>query len=295
MRFAGTGAAVLRALLAVLALAVAASVAASVAAPAAAQALQGAYVGLGAADGMRLEIDRDGARFDGALIEADGARRTFEADALGASAETVTAFGGERVYLRVMPEPAGATVVIAPISAEGVLDAGRTRALAFRREGLDAPPQPSRYLPPPTGPTPFFDARAFVDSYPFWPPLSASWAYEAVEPSLRTLIRLYPLVQTDLLWKLCQSPRRTEGLAEALRGQGVVCETVVQALRAAQGSDVFNRYVRDVAAERAELLVALGCAENYARNDARCAASAQDTARRAVSMETAGTVLARYR
>lgn len=277
----------LRVLLAVLALAVAA--------PASAQSLQGGYVGLGAAEGMRLEIERDGERFGGALIEADGARRAFEADALGASAETVTAFGDERVYLRVMPEPAGATVVIAPISADGVLDAGQTRALAFRREGLDAPPQPSRYLPPPSGPTPFFDARAFVDSYPFWPPLAASWGYEAVKPSLRTVIRLYPLVQTDLLWKLCQSPRRTEGLAEALRGQGVACETVSQALRAAQGNDAFNRYVRDVAAERAALLIALGCAENYARNDDRCAASARDTARRAVSMETAGGVLSRYR
>lgn len=157
------------------------------------------------------------------------------------------------------------------------------------------PQQPRRFLPAPTGPVRAFDARAFVESYPFWEPLGALWAYEALEPRHRTVIRLYPLVQTDLLWKLCQSPQRGAGLAEALRGQGVVCADVMNAIAAAQTSGAFDRFKSDVAKERALLVTTLDCGDKYVSHGPGCAEASRETARRAVSMETAATVLRRYR
>jgi len=140
-----------------------------------------------------------------------------------------------------------------------------------------------------------FDARAFVESYPFWEPQGALWAYEALEPRHRTVIRLFALVQADLLWKLCQSPQRGAGLAEALRGQGVVCADVVNAVAAAQAGGAFDRFKANVAQERALLVATLDCGDKYVAHGPGCADAARETARRAVSMETAATVLRRYR
>ncbi|PKP61949.1 MAG: hypothetical protein CVT86_08420, partial [Alphaproteobacteria bacterium HGW-Alphaproteobacteria-8] len=175
---------------------------------AAAAQLGGAYVGLDAAQGYRLEIAPQGEGFSGVLTEPDGARRAFSADRLDDSAEGVVSLSGGDVLLRIAPEAIGARVVVIPFDGARRLDASRTQSLAFLREGVALPEQPTRFLPAPSGPVRAFDARAFVESYPFWEPLGALWAYEALAPRSRTVIRLFALVQTDLLWKLCQSPQR---------------------------------------------------------------------------------------
>jgi hypothetical protein len=150
-------------------------------------------------------------------------------------------------------------------------------------------------MPPPTTPPRAIEPRSFVSSYPFWPPLSVAMAYEALEPRFRSVVKLYPLVQADLLWKLCASPQRTPGIAEALRGQGLGCAEVASAFDAMQRGDGFNRFKRDVAADAAILIDALGCADDLRRTDPACARAGRETAARAVSMETAATVLERYR
>ena len=270
-------------------------VAALQAATALASDLVGRYRGIDAAAGMRLEIEARGRGFRGVLTEADGAARRFEADDLDGLAEAAVTLSEGRALLRLSPAAAGVSVVVAPFGRDDSYDPSRTRALAFLREGLDAPPAPRRFVPAPTRSGAPVEARAFVDSYPFWEPLGAAWGYEGVEPAKRTVIRLFALVQTDLLWKLCQSPERTPGLAEALRGQGVTCQEVIAAIRRAQTAGApFNRFLRDVAAERAVLLQVLDCADGPSAG-AKCRTAAQETARRAVSMETAATTLRRYR
>lgn len=257
--------------------------------------LDGAYLGLGAAEGWRLEIATEGDAYAVTLTEPDGARRAFGADRLGDGAEGVAMLSSGEALLRIAPQAVGVQVVAIPFDGVRTLDAGRTQTLAFRRADVALPQQPRRFLPAPTGPVRAFDARAFVESYPFWEPQGALWAYEALEPRHRTVVRLFPLVQTDLLWKLCQSPQRGAGLAEALRGQGVVCADVVDAIAAAQAGGAFDRFKADVAKERALLVETLDCGDSYVAHGPNCPKAAQETARRAVSMETAATVLRRYR
>ncbi len=275
--------------------ALALALAAALAAPATASDLVGRFRGIDAAEGMRLEIEARGRGFRGVLTEVDGAARRFEADSLDGAAEAAVTLNEGRALLRLSPAAAGVSVVIAPFGEDDSFDPGRSRALAFLREGLESPPPPKRFVAAPTRAGAPVEARAFVDSYPFWEPLGAAWGYEGVEPAKRTVIRLFALVQADLLWKLCQSPERTAGLAEALRGQGVTCPDVIQAVRRAQAAGApFNRFTRDVAAERALLLKVLDCADGPAAG-AECRRVAQETASRAVSMETAATALRRYR
>jgi hypothetical protein len=257
--------------------------------------LQGVYLGIGAAAGMRVELSATSDGYSGAFTDVDGVKRPFTAYRLDDTAETTMSLAEGPVFMRVSPEPIGARVVIVPFDAEGRLVVPQTRALAFLREGIDAPAVPERFIPAPTGPVRAMEARAFVSSYPFWEPAAAAWGYAAVEPRFRTVIRLFPLVQTDLLWKLCQGSARAEGLAEALRGQGVTCADVTGAIRAAQAGPTFDRFKRDVAAERAMLLTALGCADDLTRTQQDCSRAGAETARRALSMETAATVLSRYR
>ena len=261
----------------------------------AAAELGGRYVGVDAAEGMSIEIAEGGGGFRGSITDKSGRAAPFEAERLQGRAQGVADFGAFRALVSIRPEPIGALAVITPLDAEGRPEVDQTRALPFLREGVERPEAPVRYRPAPERPARAFDARAFAASYPFWPAQGAAYAYEGVEPRLRTVIRLFPLVQTDLLWKLCQAPEPTPGLAEALRGQNVTCAEVLGSMRAAQAGEGFDRFKRDVAAERETLMQALDCANDYTGTDRACEAAGAETARRALSMETAATVLSRYR
>ncbi|TVQ55880.1 MAG: hypothetical protein EA355_08775 [Rhodobacteraceae bacterium] len=257
--------------------------------------LPGVYIGVGEAQGMRVEMSADGAGLQGAITLGDGERRTFRAERAGETAEAAIETGDGSLWLHFAREAVGVVVTVIPFDAEGALRADRAQALAFVREGVALPDAPERFLPPPTAPVRVIDARAFVSSYPFWPPMAAAWGWEGVEPRFRSVIRMFPLIQADILWTLCRAPQRTAGLGEALDGQGVTCEQVVSAVRQMQVSGAFDRFKRDVAQERRVLMTVLGCARDLTRQRPECARAGAETAKRAISMETAATALARYR
>ena len=253
----------------------------------------GRYVGLGAAQGATLALDPRGAEaFDGVIDLGEGPV-AFRAEKVGETAEADLTIGETRVFLRVVEAAAGVVATLAPIDAEGRLRADRTSAYAFIPEGTPLPDFPARFLPEPSRPPRVLDAEAFVASYPFWSPQGAAWGYEAVAPRYRTVIRLFPEVQTDLLRKICRSPERTAGIAEALRGQGVTCRDVLGALP--EGGAATRRFADAVEAERALLMRALDCATDLTRTNPDCAAAGRETARRAASTDTVATVLRRYR
>jgi hypothetical protein len=255
----------------------------------------GRYEGLDDARGMTLLIEADRDRARGTLTMTDGRKIDFRGEIVGDTVEATFTDGGVRVYLRAVTEPIGVRMVTVPMDEDNQLRVDRTRAYAFLREGVSLPERPSRYMPPPTRQPRAIEPRAFVASYPFWPPLSVAMAYEALEPRFRSVVKLYPLVQADLLWKLCASPERTPGIAEALRGQGLSCNEVLQSFTQMQRTGTFDRFKRDVATASDALITTLGCADDLRRLEQACKDAARETARRAVSMETAATVLARYR
>jgi hypothetical protein len=270
-------------------------IAAALFALAAAAQLSGGYFGIGAAEGMRLTIEPGGSGARGALTGSDGVRRPFEASRVDDGFEAMLEGPEGRTLIRVLPAAAGARVVLAPVDEAGVMDAGRMAALAFLRDGTELPRQPTRFLPAPTRPVQAFDARSFVDSYPYWEAQGAALAYDAVAPRYRAVIRMFPLVQADILFRLCALNPRPPAVAEALRGQGVTCDSVMSARSRLTSGGGSARFVDAVEAERVILLQALGCADDLLRRKPECARLSDEIARRAVSMETVGTALARYR
>ena len=254
----------------------------------------GRYIGIGDAEGMTLALsDASGARLDGVIALRDGQPRSFQGERVGGVVEGALRLGGEAAFVQIIEDGAGVAVRITPVDSAGMLPPERAAAYAFVPEGTVIPNLPDRYLPEPRTPPAAVDAEAYVASYPFWTPQGAAWGYEAVAERYRTVIRLYPMVQTDLLWKMCQSPQRPAGIAEALRGQGVTCRDVLAGLP--EGSAAQARFRGDVEAERALLRTALDCATKLTSTPPECERAGRETARRAASMETVATVLRRYR
>lgn len=259
---------------------------------AAAADLAGRHVGIGEADGMVLDLKPGGRGLRGALTLPDGVEYAVDAERVGEAAEAALTMPEGPVFLRLTPHPSGLIATLAPLGPGGTIERGAVRAYAFVPEGTPMPDIPTRFLPEPSAPPRAMDAEAFVASYPFWSPLAAAWGYDAVAPRYRTVIRLFPLVQADLLAKICRSPERTRGIAEALAGQGVTCQDVIN--RTPESGGAKARFDEAVARERRLLRTALDCATDLTRTRDECARASEETARRAASMETVGTALARF-
>ncbi len=257
--------------------------------------LEGTYLGMGEAAGARLEIAPDPGGFRGSWRPAGGAAQSFEADRRGDQAETVVTLSGRAHLMQVTPLPWGAEVALIPFNQDGTLALDGARLAGYRREGVAAPEPPEGFVPAPRDPAVQITANSFLSSYEFWRPQGVLAGYLALPPRSRTMIRLFPAVQLDVIWKLCLAPRSDRALALALKGQGVNCAEVVSGLAEVQSAGRFDAYKREVAEERDALIVSVRCGEGYVMRRADCRAAAERMARQALSLETAASVLARHR
>ncbi len=260
--------------------------------------LNGGYRGIDEAEGMRLQFAPDGDALTGVLTDRAGGSQPFVATPLEGGAEATVERAEGQVYFFFTEEPLGVSVLAIPLSAEGSLMSDQTVAYVFLKDGVDAPPRPDRFVPPPSGPGGTVDPLAFVDSYAFWPSLNVGYGYEMVRGRYRTLIRLHAVVQTDIVWKLCRGSQSSSALAEALRGQGVTCQDVLASfermMRSPGAVETMNRYRRDVEAQKQALIEAVRCSIDYRRSDPECKRAGARVARAATSLETVKTVLSRY-
>ena len=260
--------------------------------------LAGIYNGIEAADGMRLEFNGEDDALEGIFLDRSGERRPFSGLRSENGGEAVIDRDGQRLYALFVEEALGLTLIVVPSTETGELATGRTEAFVFIKDGVAPPPKPARYVPPPTNPSGVIAPQAFVESYPFWPSANVGYGYEMLRGRNRTLIRLHPLVMTDILWKMCRSQSSPTGLAEALRGQGTNCQEILATFARIMGPGggvrLYNRYREDVEAERRELVEAIRCSVDYRRNEPECLAAGKSVAKRAVSLETVKTVIGRY-
>lgn len=260
--------------------------------------LQGAYRGVDAAEGMRLVLSGSGGRLSGEVTKPGGAGATFTADRLESGAEAKASWNGRNAWFIFTEEPLGVSMVVIPLGPNDVGIVAETEAMLFVREGVVQPPRPARYVPPPAGPGGTIDPRAFIESYSFWPSTNVAYGYGMVRGRYRTLIRMHPVVMTDILWKLCRANNASSALADALRGQEVTCNDVLRAfgrmVRPGASIEPFNRFRKDVEAQKAALVEAIVCSVDYRRNSPTCKRAGARVAKAAVSLETVKSVLARY-
>ncbi len=262
---------------------------------AAAEELSGFYYGVEDAVGASIEIWPDAQGFLGTFFDAQGNSQKFEADRTGDIAEAVLDMDGRTVLMRMVPLPYGAEVAIIPFDEAGNLVIEVGRLLNFVRTGLSLPRPGTDYVEAPRDAGGRITANSFLASYEFWRPTGVRNGSLSLPQRFRTLMRLFPAVQLDLIWKLCLAPSADRALAIALRGQGVACAEVIEGIAEAQRSGAFVNYKAEVARQKATLRMSVRCADGYPESKQNCDRAARELGAQAITLDTAGAVLARYR
>ncbi|MEO0820621.1 MAG: hypothetical protein AAF074_09380 [Pseudomonadota bacterium] len=256
--------------------------------------VKGRFYGIDDAAGAELRVRPSGDGYAGSLRDKEGNAREFTAEPEGAGIETVMEIDGRMTLLRIQPLPYGAEATIVPVAPDGRLLADQARIFAFVRTDIELPEPPKDFIQPPE-PGRRVAAYGFLSSYEFWSPSGVRDGYLALAPRHRTLIRLFPAVQLDVIWKLCLAPEADGALGIALRGQGVACAEVRDTIASLQSEGRFGDYKEAVGEEGDVLRQAIRCGDNYVESKSTCDAAAKEVSRMATSLETAATVLNRFR
>jgi hypothetical protein len=260
-----------------------------------AEDLSGEYYGVEDATGASIKIKPDSEGFKGTFFDARGAKQKFSADRIGDIAEAVLDMDGRTVLMRMSPLPYGAEVAIIPFGAAGNLEMGAARILNFVRSGLELPEPGADFVDAPQDDKGRISANGFLASYEFWHPTGVRNGYISLPERFRTVMRLFPAVQLDVIWKLCLAPSPDLALATALRGQGVACPEVIDGLASTLRRGTFTAFKAEVAQQHATLRMSVRCADGYPESKSNCDRAARELSAQAVSLDTAGAVLARYR
>ncbi len=252
-------------------------------AAAAQERLSGDYYGLDEARGLTIRLQDGGAGATGRIAAGDGSGQAIDGRRQGGAIVSKLIFQGKQGTARFVPQGLG-------LGFEWTADDGTGSVVyAFGRRGLELPPPSPSYVPEDRIGS-RVEPHVFVASYEFWQPETVARTYDAMDDKFRAILQFFPAVQTDILWKLCQSTTAARGLGEALRGEGVTCAQVDTTLKNAQRSGGFNAFKRRVHAERADAERAVQCARGIHPAEV-CAASARRTQAAAISLETVMTVL----
>ncbi|MEM6971314.1 MAG: hypothetical protein AAF577_00805 [Pseudomonadota bacterium] len=256
--------------------------------------------GLDEANGARLDIGRRGGNgvVEGTL-QIDGRRLPFAARVVDGGLSGLMARGGGESQLRLDPLPFGAIMTLIPVAADGTLANQQAEILTFARADVSLPTLPEGFVLPPQPGVVRFAPVGFLRSYAFWPPDGVAVGYAALAPRHRTMIGLFPSVQLDIIWKLCLAPAGVAAADRALSlarsGQGVDCRDVLSVIATLQRNGRFAGYKADVEEARSRVERAVRCAEYFVETKATCDAAGRDMSAAALSLETAATVLDRYR
>jgi len=257
--------------------------------------LKGRYTGTADAAGLSFRLAPDPGGFRGTWRGPSGAQDLL-ADRVGDIAEAVIDWQGRAALLRIAPQPYGAEAVLIPFLPDGRLETGAGRVLPFLAEGVSSTTLPRGHA---FAPTRAGEGRitgtAFLRSYRWWWPKGVALGYRALSEDHRTLIRLFPAVQLDLIWKLCLAPGADRAQGMALRGAGVGCADVTTAMAAVQRDGGYPAYRAAVEDERAPLIEAMRCAQLEVMPEGACARAAERVAQAAVSLDTPARLLDRLR
>lgn len=255
--------------------------------PAAAQQaprLGGTYYGIDAAQGITLSLQPSGSGYSGSLTAGAGGQAGITARGEGLEAVGPLTLRGQPGTVRLSPRPLGLSMIWTPSGG------GAPLVYVFRSQAVDLPPVPAGYQPPPPSGG-RVDPVAFAYSYEFWPADDVGRTYDAMQDKYRVILRTYPAVHTDVLWKLCQADLAPTSLAAALRGQGVTCASLEAGLKRGQASGGFERFKERVRSEREDAVLAIECARGI-HTDQICASAAARTQRAAASLDTAAAFIA---
>ncbi|MDF2233044.1 hypothetical protein P2H44_10820 [Albimonas sp. CAU 1670] len=257
--------------------------------------LQGRYVGIGPARGMQVEITDVGRKPAGKFHDSNGVEADIGGGWKEGGLEALLNFPGRPVFVRMTPSALGMQMAVLPLDPEGKPLREQARVLAFLREGIETPEQPALYQDPPKRAGSEIDPDVFLASYQFWPPEGVANGFDNIGPRYRTILRMFPQIHADVLWKLCQAQTQRGLLAEALRGQGAGCADIEKTVARLQSAGRFSDWKAAVDREIGQLMPAVQCSRGYIVKESVCGPASQRVAKAATSLETLGTLLAQWR
>lgn len=262
--------------------------------------MAGTFVGIDEADGMAVWINPDPSstkRFKGRVLAKNKTVYNFTADRVGETLQGQATAGGRSAYLHISYKSVGIVLNWIPIlspAREGVpAKTGETISYVLIREGTYIPQLPGYFAPPPAPDRRSMNTLVFLDSYQFWPPAAVNHGYALIPSNHRALLRFYPTVQTDILWKLCKAGSLSPQRQSTMRGQGVSCPDIIDAVDAMQQYGSFNRYKKDVAVEKEEFRISVGCGQGMLRSET-CKKIAKKAAERALDLRNVRSVINSY-
>lgn len=256
--------------------------------------MKGVYEGVGPSNGMRIVIDDVDRKPGGTFRDSNGKTADIGGGWKAGGLEAILVFPGRPVFVRITPEALGISMTVLPFDQEGNPDPSQARILGFLKEGLDHPEQPALYQDPPPRSDQETDADVFLVSYQFWPPVGVANGFAQIGNKYRTLIRLFPMLHADVLWKMCQTSVRQDLVAEALRGQGATCGTITAAVDGSMRNGRFAEWKADVKKDIDALFTPIQCARGYIVRAEVCEPASAEIAKAAVSLETIGSKLERW-
>jgi hypothetical protein len=261
--------------------------------------LSGGYFGVGDANGMRVEIDKgaEGKDTAGRFIDSNGLAAEFGGGWVGIGIEAMLRFPKRAVFVRMTEAPSGIFLIALPFDDAGAPIAAQSRRMVFLRDGTAAPEQSELYQSEPDRADRVVDADVFLASYSFWSADGVSRGFAAIGARYRTMIRLFPMVHADVLWKLCQAGGKLASTqrGEALRGQGVDCGDILDTVERLQRDGRFDDWKAAASVESAQLMVSAQCARGYIVKKSVCGPASKAAADAAVSMRTVASVIAPFR
>ncbi len=257
--------------------------------------LEGQYVGIGPARGMQVEIDDVDAEPGGRFRDSNGREAEIAGGWKQGALEAVLDFPTRPVFVRMTPAAMGMQMAVLPLDAEGRPLRDQARVLAFLREGVETPEQPALYMNAPARAGQEIDPDVFLASYQFWEPEGVANGFDNIGARYRTVLRMFPQIHADVLWKLCQADSQRNLVAEATRGQGAGCPEILGTVERLQAQGRFPEWKAAVQREIDALMPSIQCARGYIVKESVCGPASRRVAEAAVSMETLGTLLPRWR
>ncbi|MEL7138071.1 MAG: hypothetical protein AAFP67_03430 [Pseudomonadota bacterium] len=257
--------------------------------------LEGRFYGIDGADGAELRVSRGDGAFAATIRDGDGGSRDFSLTPEGGGAAGMLRMDGRQVLMRLDPVEFGVEALIVPVAEGGKLITEQSQVFVFVRSDIDLPEMPEGFIAPPPPSQRVVPAYSFLSSYQFWSPAAVRDGYARLPTRHRTLIRLFPAVQLDVIWKLCLAEGAEVELGTATRGQGVSCDEVREVISRAQSEGRFGDYKAEVTEQSDTLITAVRCGDNFVESKRTCDEAAVNVSRMATSLETAANVLDRYR
>lgn len=249
-----------------------------------AQGLDGTFLGMDGAQGITISLSQGGRGYVGEINAAGGGRADINAALNGEEAEGPLVLQGRSGTMRLSPRPVGLSMVWTPD------DGGTQLVYAFRRQSVQLPSPPAGFVQPPAPGEKRINPIGFLHSYEFWDPNDVARAYDLMEDKYRVIMRTFPAVHGDILWKLCQAGRAPVSLGDALRGQNITCGSLNAKLRESQKTGGFGRFKRRVGLEKQDALLAVECARGI-HTAQICRDAASRTQRAATSIVTLTSIL----